>query len=74
MRRLHRKAAKQRYSYFGLIIVFALSFCVVYLLARVTHQELGWSAEMYRQVDECIKDRKIATIIGHSERVECNEP
>ena len=64
----------QRYSYIGLIIGIALAFCSVYIMAKFAKDEIGWSAEMYRQVDQCIKDRKIATIIGHSERVECNEP
>jgi uncharacterized membrane protein len=65
---------KQRYSYIGLIIVLALSFCVVYLLAKFTQKELGWSREMYRQVNECVRDSKVAVVVGHSERVECHEP
>ena len=64
----------QRYSYIGLIIGIALAFCSVYMLAKFAHEELGWSQEMYRQVNECVKARKQAVIIGHSERVECYEP
>lgn len=64
----------QRYSYLGMVIVLALSACIVYLLVKFTSEELGWTQRATKEIVQCAKKGESAIVIEHVQRVECYEP